>query len=119
MRAKAVCLQSSAANRRKYGRIQNNAPACIREPGFADEVVTCENLSRGGLLLKTSKPYQKGARIEVAILYSAGSGNIFVPARVIHVQTSGKFFKLGVAYTKRPGTKQQVGAYSGDHDYSR
>jgi hypothetical protein len=101
-----------ATNRRKHGRIGADVPACIRQPGYAEEVVTCENLSRGGLRLRTSKPYQEGARIEVALPYSAGSGNIFVPATVIHLQDCGSFFRLGIAYAKASG-KQQASAYSG------
>jgi hypothetical protein len=99
-------------DKRKHGRIRSNARACIRQPGFAEEIVTCENLSRGGLRLRTSKPYHEGARIEVALPYLAGSGNIFVPARVIHVQDCGSFFRLGVAYSRTSG-KQQASAYSG------
>jgi PilZ domain-containing protein len=102
-----------ATNRRKHGRVRTNVPACVRERGCSDEIVTCENLSRGGLRLRTSKAYKKGARIEVAIPYSAGSGNIFVPAQVLHVQDCGTFFRLGVAYAKASGTQQQADVYSG------
>ena len=101
-----------SVDKRKHGRIRSNSAACIRQHGFAEEVVTCENLSRGGLRLRTSKRYQEGTRIEVALPYSPENGNIFVPARVVHVQDCGAFFRLGIAFTGTPG-KQQGSAYSG------
>jgi len=103
---------SHKANRRKHGRVRTNVAACIRQSGFAEEVVTCENLSRGGLRLRTSRAYQEGARIEVALPYSTESGNIFVPAQVIHAQDCGGFFRLGVAYTRVSG-EQPTSVYSG------
>jgi hypothetical protein len=104
---------SHAANKRKHGRIRTNVAACIREPGFPEEIVSCENLSRGGIRIRTPKLYQKGTRIEVAVPYSTGSGNIFVPAQIVHVQHCGEFYRLGVAYVGISEKRQHAEGYSG------
>jgi len=102
-------------NKRKHGRIQTDVAACIRESGFSEEVGRCENLSRGGALLRTAKPYQKRAQIEVALPYSIGGPNIFVPAQVVRSEDCGSFFKVAVAYTGA-SRKQRPSVYSGAVD---
>lgn len=93
------------ANRRKHGRIKSNATACIREHGIPDDMCTCEDISRGGLRLKSSKAYTKGKWIEVAAPYSKGGANIFVLARIVRVTKCGSLFELGIAYAKTGETK--------------
>jgi hypothetical protein len=46
--------------------------ACIRHPGFEEEIVEVKDLSRGGLSFISSKGYIEGSRIEVAVPYSKG-----------------------------------------------
>jgi len=93
----------SVVSRRKNLRIKSNMPACIRQPGFDEEVVTCEDVSRGGLCFKSPKRYFLGSRIEVAIPYAAGAANIFVPARIVYTQelTKESVYKYGVSYLKK------------------
>lgn len=87
--------------KRKYERVQTKVSACVRQPGFADEMVQCENYSRGGFCFLTPTHYREGSRIEVALPYSAtGNGNIFVSARIVHVQRLGTKFKVGSSYTR-------------------
>jgi hypothetical protein len=90
-------------SRRKNLRIKSNMPACIRQPGFDEEVVTCEDVSRGGLCFKSNKRYFLGSRIEVAIPYAANAANIFIPARIVYTQELPKesLFKYGVSYLKK------------------
>lgn len=92
-------------NRRKHGRIKSNATACIREHGIPDDICNCEDISRGGLRLKSSKAYPKGKWIEVAAPYSKGGANIFVLARIVRVAKCGSLFELGIAYAKTGETK--------------
>jgi hypothetical protein len=63
-------------------------------------MATCEDMSRGGLRFKSSKPYLPNAQIEVAAPYSPGSQNIFVSARIVHVQElkEERRFRCGVEY---------------------
>ncbi len=58
-------------NRRKDVRARVNFSACIRYSG-SQEIVTCENLSRGGFCFRSSKRYAEKSMIEVALPYSEG-----------------------------------------------
>ena len=94
---------TAVISRRKDLRIKSNMPACIRQPGFDEEVVTCDDISRGGLAFRSSKRYFLGSRIEVANPYAAGAANIFVPARIVFTQELPKegAYKYGVCYLKK------------------
>lgn len=87
-------------NRRKHARIKVNFTACVRNPGFEDCLVQCENVSRGGLCFKSSQRYYETARIEVAAPYSPGSPCILVPAQIVRVQELPEegMFRCGVQY---------------------
>jgi len=93
-------------NRRKHPRTKVNYKACIRRSGSNDEVVTCEDMSKGGISFKSRKPYFARTAIEVAVPYSPGGNAIFVPAEIAWVVeiTKDKLYKCGVAYrlTSRP-----------------
>jgi len=94
---------AAVMSRRKDLRIKSNMPACIRQPGFDEEVVTCDDISRGGLAFRSAKRYFLGSRIEVANPYAAGAANIFVPARIVFTQELQKegLYKYGVSYLKK------------------
>ncbi len=93
----------AVVSRRKDLRIKSNMPACIRQPGFDEEVVSCDDISRGGLAFRSAKRYFLGSRIEVANPYAAGAANIFVPARIVFTQELPKegLYKYGVSYLKK------------------
>jgi hypothetical protein len=92
-------------NRRKYPRMKVTYKACIRRSGFPDDIVTCEDMSRGGVCFRSRKQYFERTAIEVAVPYSPGANTIFVPAEIAWVQelSKEKQFRCGVAYlpTKR------------------
>jgi hypothetical protein len=92
-------------NRRKYVRTKVNFKACIRRSGVPDEIVTCEDMSRGGLRFRSRKQYFEKMVIEVAVPYSPDGQSIFVPAQVVYVQElpEQKLFRCGVAYLRPPG----------------
>ena len=96
---------SNPANKRKHRRTKVDFAACIRRPGFEDEVVVCEDMSRGGIRFKSPRIYFTDATIEVAVPYSPNSSSIFVPAQITHVQelAKEKRFLCGVAFTKFNG----------------
>lgn len=87
-------------NRRKHTRMKVNYKACIRRSGFVDDIVTCEDMSRGGICFKSRKRYFEGTDIEVAVPYAPGGNAIFVPARIAWVVEveKDKQYKCGVAY---------------------
>lgn len=100
--------ESSAAQARRAHekptepRIQTKLSGCIRQPGFSDEIVLCENLSRGGCCFRSRKRYLEGSRIEIAVPCSRESGNIFVPARIVYAKalTSGDLFRHGAEHVR-------------------
>jgi hypothetical protein len=88
-------------NRRKHVRAKVNFNACIRHSG-SEEIVACENMSRGGFCFRGRKRHVSKSVIEVAIPYSVGAPGIFVPAQIVWVQELGteKLFRCGAAYVK-------------------
>lgn len=88
-------------NRRKDVRARVNFSACIRDSG-AEEIVACENLSRGGFCFRSSKRYAEKSTIEVALPYSPGEPAIFFKARIVWIQelAAEKHFRCGAAYVK-------------------
>jgi hypothetical protein len=108
--SQAIAPASKAAvpidNRRKHPRTKVNYKACIQRSGFAEDIVTCEDMSRGGICFKSRKQYFPRTSIEVAVPYSPGGNAIFVPAEIAWVVeiTKDKLYKCGVAYriTSRP-----------------
>ena len=87
-------------NRRLHVRIKVSFTASVRNPGFDDDIVLCENVSRGGLCFKSSRRYYETAGIEVAAPYSPGSHRIPVPAQIVYVQELPleRMFRCGVQY---------------------
>ena len=89
-------------DRRKHGRTRVKYQACIRRQGMPDDVVSCEDMSRGGLRFKSKKQYYATTMIEVAVPYTPGEQSIFVPGQIVYVhETPGEgVFHCGVAYIK-------------------
>jgi PilZ domain len=103
--AVAPTSASSPSNKRKHRRTKVDFAACIRRPGLKDDIVICEDMSRGGVRFTSARVYFAGTAIEIAVPYSKGSSSIFVPAQITHVQqlTKRKLFLCGVAFTKFNG----------------
>lgn len=89
-------------NRRKHARTRVNFKACVRRAGMDEDVVDCEDMSRGGLRFKSSKQYFDKALIEVAVPYSPGGQSIFVPAQIVYVQAlpEQKLYRCGAMYLR-------------------
>lgn len=92
------------ANRRKHARVKVSYSACVRHPERGDDIVTCEDMSRGGLRFKSRKSYYERTLIEVAVPYTPGQPAIFVPAQIVFVQElpEQQLFRYGVAYLQLP-----------------
>jgi hypothetical protein len=88
--------------RRKHWRTRVRFQACLRRPGMPDEIVSCEDMSKGGLRFKSQKQYYAGTMIEVAVPYSAGQQAIFVPGQIVYVHKAAAegTYHCGVAYIK-------------------
>jgi hypothetical protein len=89
-------------NRRKHVRTRVSFKACVRRPGSADDVVACEDMSRGGLRFKSNRKYFEKTLIDVAVPYSPGEQAIFVPAQIAYVQElpEQKMYRCGVTYLR-------------------
>ena len=89
-------------NRRKHARTRVNFKACIRRAMVPDDVVACEDMSRGGIRFKSQRQYFEKALIEVAVPYTPGETAIFVPAQIAWVLElpEQKLWRCGVAYVR-------------------
>ena len=91
---------TATKNRRQHVRIKVNFTGCVRNPGSEDDIVVCENISRGGLCFKSKRCYDKTAAVEVAAPYTPGSPDILVSARIVHVEElpEEEMFRYGAQY---------------------
>ena len=71
---------------RRHPRLKTQLKACLRHPGLGEEIVTTQNVSRGGICFKSRRVYFEGSRIEVSIPYAESGANIFVPAKIVRAQ---------------------------------
>jgi len=86
--------------RRGAKRSAFKPPACVRH-GEQEEIVACDDISRGGLCFRSRKRYPEGIRIAVAVPFTPSGDNIFVPARIVYSQElSSESYRQGVAYLK-------------------
>ena len=92
-----------ASNRRKHVRTKVNFKGCVRSFTFGDDIVSCEDISRGGLCFKSRKQYAEKTEIDVAAPYSPGAPAIFVRAQSVNVLElkQEKLFRCGVCYIKK------------------
>ena len=99
----AVALIARTANRRRDVRIRVSFTACVRQENFDDDIVECDNISKGGLSFRSRKFYPVGSSINVAAPYSPGVPAIFVIVFIRHVETiaSGSLFRYGAAYARK------------------
>src|SRR5439155_13564461 len=89
-------------NRRKHPRVKVDYSACVRVPGRADDVVQCEDMSKGGLRFKSRQRYYAQSLIEVAVPFQPGQPAIFVPAQIVFAEElpEQRLFRCGVQYLK-------------------
>ena len=89
-------------NKRRNVRIRVSFSACVRHPAHADEIVECENVSKGGVCFHSLQQYALDSFVEVAAPFSPGEAALFVPAQIKRVEplSGGLVFRYGVEYTK-------------------
>jgi PilZ domain-containing protein len=94
-------------NKRRHVRIRVSFSACVRHSAHADEVVECENVSKGGVCFHSLQQYELGSLIEIAAPYSPGEKPLFVPAQIKRVEalSGDKVFRYGVEYVKQSSAK--------------
>ena len=72
-------------DRRREPRRETRVTACVRTSHLGQDMVKTRNVSRGGLCFTSPWEYAEGEDIEVAVPYSPGGGNIFLPAKIVWV----------------------------------
>lgn len=89
--------------RRRQSRHEVRIIACVRTQQSGIELVKVRNVSRIGLCFEGHRTYEMGLEIQIAIPYSSGGGNVFVPAKIARLQpvSSGGFTLYGVEYMRR------------------
>ena len=89
-------------NRRKHVRIRVNFSACVRQAAHTDEIVECENVSKGGVCFHSLQKYALNSVIEIAAPYSPGETALFVPAKIKRIEalSGGQVFRYGLEYMK-------------------
>ncbi len=80
----ATDAQVRTQNERKDARVSAKVSAVIRHPHLGDEIVTSENVSPGGICVRSIRRYQPGTMVEVAFPYTPGGAKVFVAARIVH-----------------------------------
>jgi hypothetical protein len=90
-------------DRRMHRRTPMRAPACVRISG-KEEIVTCEDISRGGFRFISQNEYPEGTLAEAAVPFTQSSTNIFSPICVVFCakMPDGRY-RQGVAYVKKSG----------------
>lgn len=77
--------------------------ACVRTAAFGEELVSTEDPAKDGVRFRSERRYQEGEKIEIALPFQPGGGNVFIPAQV--KWTSGEpqegVVTYGVAYLRR------------------
>lgn len=94
---------ASGSPERETTRYETRLTACVREKPGTEEMAVCENVSRQGVAFRTRNRYQEGSQVEVAVPYTPGMANVFVPAVVIHVHalpTAG-LYRHGARYLRK------------------
>lgn len=94
---------SASSPERETTRYDTRLTACVRGKPGTEEMAVCENVSRQGIAFRTKNRYQEGSHVEVAVPYTPGMANVFVPAVVIHVRalpTAG-LYRHGAKYLRK------------------
>lgn len=102
--ARVLDAKGRPVNKRSHVRIRVSFSACVRHPKHADELVECENVSKGGVCFHSLQQYELDSSIEVAAPFSPGETALFVPAQIKRVEAlpGGLVFRYGVEYLRPP-----------------
>lgn len=111
--ATTTATTTAVEDRRARVRAKVNYFACVQSAEFGKDVVTCIDMSRGGLGFKTKNAYAISTEVTIAVPFSPESPNapaIYVPARVVNISElpEQKMFRCGVAFLPVAGTRARV-----------
>ena len=106
----ATTTTTAVEDRRARVRAKVNYFACVQSEAFGKDVVTCIDMSRGGLGFRSKNAYAISMEVTVAVPFSPESPNapaIYVAARVVNIAELPelKMFRCGVAFLPVAGTR--------------
>jgi hypothetical protein len=95
---------SAIEEKRKTRRTRMKMTACIRYSGWED-VVVCEDISKGGFRFLGRREYRQGTRVEVSAPYTESNNNMFSRASIVYcLKLPDGQFRHGVSFTKTSGS---------------
>jgi hypothetical protein len=97
-------------DRRQRVRAKVSYFACVRSEAFGEDIVTCIDMSRGGLGFWTKNAYLVTTQVTIAVPFSPEAPKapaIYVPARIVNVAEAPerKMFRCGVAFLPTAGAQ--------------
>jgi hypothetical protein len=98
-----VAAPAQTQDLRRERRRDVRVVTCVRSVDFGEDIVRSRNASRGGLCFESARHYSRDTKVEVAIPYTPGAGNIFMVGRIVRIQhvPGAEITLYGVAYVKR------------------
>jgi hypothetical protein len=108
--AAAITMTTAVEDRRHRVRAKVNYFACVQSAAFGKDVVSCIDMSRGGLGFRTKNAYLISTEVTIAVPFSQDSPNapaIYVPARVVNISEIPELqlYRCGVAFLPVAGTR--------------
>jgi hypothetical protein len=112
-RKPAATATTAVEDRRRRVRAKVNYFACVRSEAFGKDVVSCIDMSRGGLGFRTKNAYVISTEVTIAVPFSQDSPNapaIYVPARVVNISEIPelRMYRCGVAFLPVAGTRSHL-----------
>ena len=89
--------------RRRRARAKVSFFACVKTAQFGPDIVTCLDMSKGGVGFRSRNPYKKEMKIQIAVPYAPEVKNapsIFVSGRIANVREMDGMWKCGVKFLK-------------------
>ena len=89
--------------RRHRARAKVNFFACVKTPQFGLDIVTCLDMSKGGVGFRSRHQYRQEMRIQIAVPYSPevkDAPAIFVSGRIANVRKMDEMWRYGVEFLK-------------------
>jgi len=95
--------RDSTVERRRRARAKVSFFACVKTAQFGPDIVTCLDMSKGGVSFRSRNPYKKEMKIQIAVPYAPEVNNapsIFVSGRIANVREMDGMWKYGVKFLK-------------------
>jgi len=89
--------------RRRRARAKVSFFACVKTVQFGPDIVTCLDMSKGGVGFRSRNPYKQEMKIQIAVPYAPEVKNapaIFVWGRIANVREMDGMWRCGVEFLK-------------------